>query len=185
MPIKDETGKQHGLWTVIARDGTRNGMATWKAVCSCGKQKSIVGASLRSGASYHCGHERIAKMIKANQIRAGTVEPNMPQERTAQRRLFKDYAARARKFKRVFKLSFEHFLHITSQPCFYCHAVPAQKYTYKHKSVYTYNGIDRIDNSKGYTIKNSVACCIRCNKSKSSTNDFLQWVKTIYEIHFQ
>jgi hypothetical protein len=29
-----------------------------------------------------------------------------------------------------------------------------------------YNGIDRIDNTKGYTSGNCLACCIRCNKLK-------------------
>lgn len=32
----------------------------------------------------------------------------------------------------------------------------------------TYNGIDRLDNSKGYTIDNSVACCSKCNIAKGT-----------------
>lgn len=32
--------------------------------------------------------------------------------------------------------------------------------------LYFYNGIDRLDNTKGYTPENSVACCKHCNSLK-------------------
>lgn len=30
------------------------------------------------------------------------------------------------------------------------------------------SGLDRVDNDKGYTVENSVACCTRCNTMKST-----------------
>ena len=34
-------------------------------------------------------------------------------------------------------------------------------------SKFIYNGIDRIDNSKGYEKYNSVSCCEKCNRMKN------------------
>lgn len=44
-----------------------------------------------------------------------------------------------------------------------------------------YNGIDRIDNAKGYTIENSVTCCKRCNfaKRNMSYDEFISWGKKL------
>lgn len=43
---------------------------------------------------------------------------------------------------------------MTSQPCYYC------------GDVKNYNGIDRVDSSKGYILNNCVPCCEICNKMK-------------------
>lgn len=49
-------------------------------------------------------------------------------------------------------------------------------------SKYIYNGIDRIDNSKGYTKENSITACKQCNISKStySQQDFINWINNCY-----
>lgn len=46
------------------------------------------------------------------------------------------------------------------------------------------NGIDRVDNAKGYITGNCAACCGTCNKLKwtQSTLVFFEKVKTIYEL---
>ncbi len=40
---------------------------------------------------------------------------------------------------------------------------------------FRYNGIDRIDNDRGYVVGNVVTCCITCNRAKSDLThaDFL------------
>jgi 5-methylcytosine-specific restriction endonuclease McrA len=47
------------------------------------------------------------------------------------------------------------------------------------------HGIDRVDNTKGYTIENSRPCCFRCNQAKSSMTEqeFFDWIKAVYEVH--
>lgn len=44
------------------------------------------------------------------------------------------------------------------------------------------NGIDRVDNSIGYTQENCVPCCAQCNRAKSnlSKDVFLAWVTRVY-----
>ena len=48
------------------------------------------------------------------------------------------------------------------------------------------NGIDRIDSNIGYTKENSVSCCKFCNTAKStmSRDEFLKWIKKVYEYNF-
>lgn len=48
-------------------------------------------------------------------------------------------------------------------------------------------GIDRVDNSVGYTKENSVPCCKLCNfmKKAMSRNDFLSRIKKIYEFNIK
>ena len=70
----------------------------------------------------------------------------------------------------LFSLSFEDFDAITSRSCFYCGE--------NEKRI----GIDRIDNSIGYTKENSVSCCKICNymKRTMTKEDFLNHIKKIY-----
>jgi len=44
-----------------------------------------------------------------------------------------------------------------------------------------YNGVDRIDSTKGYIKDNLVPCCEICNKAKSNLDIeiFLNWVNRI------
>ena len=73
----------------------------------------------------------------------------------------------------VFNLTDEQIKHMLKQDCFYCS---------KKITALNYNGIDRIDNNKGYTVKNTRACCWLCNRMKLDKNvcDFIQCVFNIY-----
>lgn len=46
----------------------------------------------------------------------------------------------------------------------------------------TRNGIDRVDNTKGYHIDNCVTCCTYCNSAKMgrSLEEFIDWVKQLH-----
>jgi len=112
----------------------------------------------------------------------------LPPGVSAFNRLFRDYKIKAKKRNLPFELSKEYFEKITKYNCYYCGKEPSQvRYTHVHHGVYsipyTYNGIDRIDSSKGYTEDNVVPCCGRCNEGKMSQTkeDFLYWIKRVYE----
>jgi len=51
------------------------------------------------------------------------------------------------------------------------------------RSIYIYNGIDRVDNSLGYVKENCKSCCFRCNKIKRdmSLEEFEQFLIKAYE----
>ena len=80
------------------------------------------------------------------------------------------------------KLTRQQFANITSRDCAYCGARPQTRFFWRHKSrtesKERVNGVDRVANARGYTLKNSVACCKRCNSIKSDTSlrDFLRQV---------
>lgn len=63
----------------------------------------------------------------------------------------------AKKRQKEFFLSLEEFFVLIEQPCYYCDNFLGKKTT-------TLSGLDRIDNSKGYTIDNVIPCCGVCNR---------------------
>lgn len=67
-------------------------------------------------------------------------------------------------------ITLEEFTEIVSNPCAYCGE--------NEKRI----GVDRIDNTKGYTIENSNPCCTPCNMMKKTmtVNEFLSHIKKIH-----
>jgi hypothetical protein len=57
-----------------------------------------------------------------------------------------------------FKLSFEQYKSLVDQKCYYCNGTEEKGF----------NGIDRNDQTKGYTIDNCLPCCTMCNYIKGS-----------------
>lgn len=94
------------------------------------------------------------------------------------------YKARSQDRGREFKLSYQQFKTLLFSPCHYC-GRPADQGNLFRRNTQSFrcHGIDRVDNAKGYTPENSVACCIWCNASKSvlGASDWLQQIKRIYE----
>jgi hypothetical protein len=73
------------------------------------------------------------------------------------------------------------------QPCFYCGDVETRisensKRVGRTEDSVQMVGVDRRDNSKGYTVENCVACCATCNRFKWNRNadDFLAWAARIH-----
>ena len=68
---------------------------------------------------------------------------------------------------------------LVTQNCVYCGIEPRQIYKKKNTNgSFVYNGIDRINNNKVYTIKNCVPACKFCNyaKKRGTQKEFLNWV---------
>lgn len=66
--------------------------------------------------------------------------------------------------------------------CFYCGQPPSQVSKGESwRGRYLYNGIDRIDSLKGYTVDNTRPCCKRCNRMKndSETTDWYDHMERI------
>lgn len=106
---------------------------------------------------------------------------------SAQNRLFATYKKLcAGKRKLSFTITLNQFIKLTSDNCYYCGCSPVsiQKSTHNNGN-YQYNGLDRVDNSKGYTIKNVVTCCKYCNSAKSTrtSKEFNEWIKQLIKHH--
>lgn len=148
-----------------------------KCRCKCGTEKYIEVSRLYSGRVISCGclsKQRASLLGKRNRLRDGNSTENA---------LLNKYKYAARKRGLPFSLSKEESHNLFLGNCFYCDTPPYRTVKYEScASEFTYNGIDRIDNSIGYTAANCVSCCTTCNKSKNSMSisNFLEWVEKVY-----
>ena len=168
---KDLKGKTFSFLLVLERDSSqKNQSSKWKCLCTCGNYFIALQTELLSGKTKSCG------CFRRGRLSFGENGFN---------RLYNTYERRAKQKEISFNLSKEEFKEITSKNCFYCGVKPKQKApatARKDYGYYTYNGIDRIDSTKGYEKDNIVPCCGQCNVSKNnySYDEFLEWVGRVY-----
>lgn len=151
--VKNHSGLVIDKWTVMDEYKIVGENAQWKVKCECGTERwHIIAKTLhhfRKTGQSSCG---------CNKIKYDN--PNA-------RNTWSVYKSRAKKYNRDFTLTFESFLDIICQPCIYCGSngtnVGKKKF---NEDVFLYNGIDRIDNTKGYVEGNCAPCCIVCNTMK-------------------
>jgi len=87
-----------------------------------------------------------------------------------------------------FEITREEFRAISQTPCEYCgatdnsHNPRGKRANGKHVG----NGMDRVDNTRGYTHDNVVPCCSFCNYAKRDhdVEKFRAWIKKAYEHQF-
>jgi hypothetical protein len=151
------TGNKYGRLTVIGLNKINhtihNRKSYWECSCDCGKTTIVRGVNLTSGNTASCGCNR----------HKGHRTPD-----TNFIFLYNCYPSRARRKNLEFSLSKEDFKKLTKSNCYYCDAEPSQVKTHVNNKAfpYIYNGIDRINNKKGYTLNNCKPCCKHCNTMK-------------------
>lgn len=93
-------------------------------------------------------------------------------------KVFNTYVQGAKSRGLPFELTKEQARDLMKQPCYYCGDVETNTgwATRKNGLAFMYNGIDRLDNSRGYTADNVVACCFIHNRAKGerSPEEFVQ-----------
>jgi len=154
---------------------TKNNKTYWKSLCNCGKIFVSSLGNIKSGAVRSCGCLRTRKHVPGY---------------SGLRKVFLSYKKSAKRENRSFSLSFEDVKKLTSSKCFYCGQSPQKisqstrtnNLAVKEYTQYKYNGIDRVDSSRGYEVGNVVPCCLWCNiiKRERSIDDFKDHVKRIY-----
>jgi len=171
----DLIGMKFGRWTVIKKDKNKKGSRSWFCKCDCGNHKVITSYSLVNGHSKSCGclqKEKISQRFKKEFKMASF------------NRLYTRYKREAKARNLKFDLTKLQFNDITKKNCYYCGTNP--QYIIKNEyqnGDYIYNGIDRIDNAKGYTVDNIAPCCGICNIAKRSMSkeEFLLWIERVYK----
>ena len=168
----DLTGNQYGTLTVLSRaENGSHGCARWLVSCKCGKEKVVAGYDLRSGHTRSCGgSDCLPRLLSRGE---GDF-----------RRFLRSTRDAAKRREYIWSITDEQFRELIIQACYYCGVAPRQR-TAKSRNygIFSYNGIDRVNNKKGYTIDNVVPCCKQCNRSKSNMSqiDFSQWISSLYE----
>ena len=107
---------------------------------------------------------------------------DLPGERYAFKRVKSDAAAAGREFE----ITLDQFAVACHLPCHYCGRSDRNKLSIRSKSSKggwvvkdsRYTGLDRVDNSIGYTYENCVPCCAVCNRAKNSMgyNEFIEYL---------
>lgn len=168
----DLTGQTFGRLTVIERaekKSIRGQAARWRCVCSCGKETVVVSPSLRNGVTRSCGCFR----RETSSLSDGEAAFN---------KVFNHYKQNAVIKKHSFALSREELRQLVTASCHYCGQPPSRVQKGNGHGDFIYNGIDRVDNNKGYTEDNVVPCCWECNSAKymMSEAEFKEWVGRVY-----
>lgn len=170
MKVKDITGERFGRLVVTnsyyPQNKTTGGYSLkWFCECDCGKTTVADLGNLISGAIKSCGCYRKEKMRK-NGIKAAK-----DFSKVSINRIYTRYKNGAKKRNIDFKISKQEMSDIIKMPCFYCGEPNGNRHTMSwsksHKDkIFYYNGIDRVDSSRGYNIENIIPCCGICNTMK-------------------
>jgi hypothetical protein len=154
----------------------------WKCQCDCGEIKNVAAHNLKSGKTRSCG---CREKRKDDDKRIDPVK-------SSTKYIYFNYKRNAIKRRLEFNLTLDEFSNFLDKPCHYCGIAPNNSYfTYRtvkeFNHEFKYNGIDRIDSSRGYTIENCVTACNQCNKAKLNytEEEFKDWVKRVHHHLFE
>jgi hypothetical protein len=172
-------GKRFGRLTCIRiAKSYIPGKIKWLARCDCGREIEVEANSLKRGNTQSCGclrHENSGQDAVLEGCEAGF------------RAIYRSCRRGATKRGLSWNLDIEEARGLLSGDCYYCGAPPAQVECWSKRSgrPFVYNGIDRIDNTAGYSISNCVSSCFGCNLAKMKRNkeEFFKWVVSICRRH--
>ena len=162
-------GFENKLLKVIEFSHFANRMSHWKIQCKC--DNSI--------------HTISWKRLRESNFKLNICPDMDKKNNSAFNSLYLTYKQKAKERNLDFKLNKNEFKILTSNVCKYCNLEPKQIYkqTAGTGGIYTYNGIDRVNNNIGYILENCVSCCMVCNHSKHtmSKDDFYNWIEKVYK----
>jgi 5-methylcytosine-specific restriction endonuclease McrA len=170
----DETGNRYERLFVLQR-ANESGAAKWICECDCGAIKTVTANALRKGHVRSCGC--LQKELASARQRKGVGE-------SLWNTTISTYKHGAKRRGHSWELLREQAITIMSENCHYCNSRPNNLKVSKWDEL-LYNGIDRVDNGKGYTPDNCVTCCRVCNYAKGSMShaEFIEWVLRVAAFH--
>jgi len=174
----DLTGRKFNQLTAIewAGHAKANGGAqkrTWLFRCDCGRQKVLRAEHVTRGHIKSCG------CLKRSR------EPNQGPMATA----YQVFKSGTKGNYADGDLTFEDFLELSRQDCFWCGCPPSttrQNRNKKPGSAFTYNGLDRINHNLPHDRLNVLPACWTCNERRSNTpiGEWMNWIQAIYQTRF-
>ena len=172
MARSDVTGQRFGKLIAIRDNETvYKTNREWVCLCDCGNECLVTVRSLRAGNVKSCGCLKGTKLRKNR----GVLSPG----EAAWNLFVHQYKTNARKRNLEWALSDEELYILSQMNCHYCGVKPSRTVqTINKRGSVIVNGIDRRDNTLGYTITNCVASCAMCNRSKMdlSMSEFQDWM---------
>lgn len=177
-------GKKFNRLTVLELKSKRvnkSKRTTFLCKCDCGNEKILDGSQVKCGRIKSCGclQKEKASLFKKK-----------PNGVSYFNKVKRNYIKHAKNRNYSFELSDEEIKVLIFGNCYYCGAEPGNEIKdfrlnpkFNSSNSLKYNGIDRINNTKNYTINNVVSCCKTCNwqKSNLSYEKFIEHIKQQYE----
>jgi hypothetical protein len=184
--FEDVSGQVFGCLTAIKPigyffDKNKKRKMSFLCLCVCGSQviarTNNLKVSHKQGRPVSCGCKNSLRTIEFNKL------TKTKMWRCTKSSVLQSYKAGAKSRKIPFLLTKDSFYELTQQNCFYCERPPSMVRQARNGKLsnFIYNGIDRVDSSKGYTKDNCVSCCKLCNKMKLDF-DLKDWLSTIEKI---
>ena len=172
----DYTGHKFGWLTVLSRtDRTVRGRTTCflRCRCQCGTIKEIRYGNLVNKKTSSCGCRQREMLSQRSRKPAG---------HSIKRSIWNYYQRNAKIRDLPWKLDEFQFFKLIESPCHYCGTVAGTTTHSKWQDSFSHNGVDRFDPSLGYTPKNCVPCCKKCNWAKRDmpTPEFEEWIMNVY-----
>ncbi len=176
--MKNLINKKFTNLTVLDRISNFEGRKRtyYKCKCVCNTVTYIEGSKLLNGHTKSCGCLRKKLMREQKWARK-------EYGKALENRIYHSYKDNAKYKNIIFNLSKQEVLIFFQQKCFYCGTPPNKIVTKKNfYGSFTYNGIDRLDNDRGYIKENCVTCCSFCNYTKNKTDfkEFIIWIRKVY-----
>lgn len=152
---------------------TKDGLKCWcKSCCNedSKKREPFYNATRRKYTADHPEEAKARKKKYYNENTKKVLDCNRLWRQTFNGKLL-SYKREAKKRGIEWLLSDEEFKDFWGKDCYYCGS--------KILGV----GIDRVDNSKGYIIDNTVPCCCQCNiiKMDYTYEEFIDKIRNIYK----
>lgn len=175
--VEEYIGKQYGNYYLISFEYfinySKSRQPFYKCKCTNCNNEYVIGLwNLRNRKDKNCKY-------------CYGKSKSLPNAGSSLNSLFSTYKRNALNRNYEFNISKEEFINIINKNCHYCDKKPSNIIRSKcNIDDFIYNGIDRIDNTKGYILNNIKSCCGQCNRAKTdmSLNDFKEW---IFKVHLK
>lgn len=158
-PPKNLVNNTYGMLVAIKPTPKRDkGSIVWECLCTCGKQRYVSSSKLLRGEVTSCGEKPCDKHFTT-----------LSKYQRVINRFYSSYRLPASYRNLAFALTVDEFISCIRKPCYYCGETNNIIKVNDGKSINVQlraNGIDRKDNSIGYTLDNIVPCCSICNYAK-------------------
>lgn len=146
---RDYTGMKRGKLTYLhsTDEYSSTGRVIWAAQCDCGRIAYIPTSNISQNRSCGC------------------MLPSSPHYIPISAHRYTYTVIKVRHNAKYIGdvLTYEQYAPMASARCTYCKSPPNNSF----KGT-PYQGIDRVDNDRGYTVDNCVPCCDKCNSFKSA-----------------
>jgi hypothetical protein len=164
---RDLTGQVFNRLTVIGKApvrGSRRMISGWLCQCECGNTTTAQTSDLERGDKKSCGCSK-----------------HEPYGHAARNAVLRRYKYQADKRGYEWQLTNDQALLLFSGTCHYCGSGSSNVERTSKFGSFIYNGIDRKDNTIGYTPANATSCCAVCNMAKKAMghDEFIKWARRI------